>query len=79
MASEKMKWDILKNAKKLKEVKTGDLKDIFIVPDKTFQEREEYRALKQLLNYKINRGERGWYIRGGKLHNKFQDPSGNTE
>ena len=37
-----MKWDILKNAKKLKEVKTGDLKDIFIVPDKTFQEREEY-------------------------------------
>ena len=39
MENEKMKWDIIKNAKKVKDVQIEKFRNISIVPDKTQRKR----------------------------------------
>ena len=61
------KWEIVKTAKKLKEAKKEDYRNVFIVPDLTHKERAAEKELRDQLKEKREKGERGWFIRKGQL------------
>lgn len=65
-----MKWDIVKNARKLKDTENEMFQRVAIVPDKTKRERELDQKLREELREKQERGESGWYIRKGNLHKR---------
>ena len=57
----------MKNARNLKGCRDGILGSIGIAPDLTHREREIDRKLRDELRTKREKGEQGWYIKGGKL------------
>lgn len=59
------KWGIIKDSKKLKD--SVHFKNILIVPDLTFKEREHNRQLRNKLKRLRELGERGWFISKGQL------------
>lgn len=64
----KEKWEVIKEARKLKNSHNEYVKNIFIVPDLTYRERELEKKLRDELQRKRENGETGWYIRRGALH-----------
>ena len=66
MSDEKEKWNVLKNAKELKDAE-GWKKKIGISPDLCKEDREKEKQLRTELKQKRENGERNWYIRNGKL------------
>ena len=66
MSSATIKWEIIKNGKKLKNANEV-FKKIYIAPDLTKKEREEDKKLREELEQKKSSGEQGWYIRSGRL------------
>ena len=62
-----MKWQIIKNARHLKNVVEDEYKNVTISPDLTLKQREESKKLRDELNEKKANGERGWFIKQGKL------------
>lgn len=62
------KWLILKKARNLKNYRHPILKKVIVTPDLTPKEQEKDRMLRQQLKEKIDEGEQGWYIKGGKLN-----------
>ena len=75
--NEKMKWDVLRNAKNLKYCSDEQLKKLSIVPDQTAKEREEYRLLRTELEERRANGETGLYISRGKVCQRHR-PNENT-
>ena len=63
----KLKWEIIRNGKKIKDSRIEHLKRAVIVPDQTHKEREKNRKLREELKAKRDNGEEGWYIRKGQL------------
>lgn len=61
------KWDILSNAECLKNETNLVWKKIGIAPDMTKRQRDQNKKLREELQEKRNRGERGWYIKQGQL------------
>lgn len=61
------KWDIIKNAKKLKESSKTSYRHVYISPDLTPKERAEDKEVREQLKQKREQGERGWYIKNRKL------------
>ena len=62
-----VKWNILKNAKKIKYTEKEEYKKVFIAPDLTLKERKINKELREQLQEKRNKGEKGWYIKNGQL------------
>ena len=62
----KQKWEILKNAKNLRNHER--MRKIGIAPDLTKKQREVENKLKEELDDRRRKGEKGLYIKGGKLH-----------
>ena len=61
------KWEIVKIAKKLKEAKKEEYRNVYIVPDLTLKERAAEKVLRDQLKQKREQGEKGWFIRKGQL------------
>lgn len=61
------KWNIIKKAKNLKNYTHHTLKKVIVTLDLTPKEQERDRILRGELKEKIEKGETGWYIKGGKL------------
>lgn len=61
------KWEIIKNAKKLKDTRKENYRRVFISPDLTPKERAEDKELREQLKQKREQGERGWYIKNRRL------------
>lgn len=66
----KMKWNIIKGAKRMRENTNETMRKIRIVPDLTRNEREMDRTLREELKAKRDAGEMDQYIRRGKLHKR---------
>lgn len=58
----RIKWEILKNGKNLRNSTMENMKKIFISPDKTLKERERERELRDALREKRDKGENDWCI-----------------
>ena len=67
LKNEKTKWEILGNAKKLRNANSQVIKKIGITKDMTKKEREENSKIRKELKEKQDRGEKGWMIKNGKL------------
>ncbi|KAK3849354.1 hypothetical protein Pcinc_015556 [Petrolisthes cinctipes] len=65
--NEQRKYEVLKNAKNLKNTKEEWAKRVQITKDLTIREREETRKALEALREKRERGEQGWYVRDGRL------------
>ena len=61
------KWNILKNARKLKNTEVEEFKKVIITPDMTEKERKQDKELRDELWEKRRAGEEGWYIYKGQL------------
>ena len=62
------KWEIVKNAKNLKNAtRANNMNKVIVVPDLTWKQREKDRELRDQLKEKRDNGERGWYINRGQL------------
>ena len=69
LANEAQKWDILKNAKNLKNA-TGWMARVGISQDMSKEGREKHKELRKSLKDKRDKGENDWFIRNGKLQKK---------
>ena len=67
LKSKKMKWEILTNAKKLKNAENQIMRKVGITKVMTKNEREDSMRLRMELKEKHEKGERGWMIKYGKL------------
>lgn len=67
LESVEKKWEIVKNAKNLKDARIANMNKVVIVPDLTWKQREKDKELRNRLQEKRQQGERGWYIRRGEL------------
>ena len=67
LKSEKMKWEILTNARKLKNAENQIMRKVGITKDMTKKEREDSMRLRMELKEKHEKGEGGWMIKNGKL------------
>ena len=67
LKTERMKWEILKNAKNLKNATKSEIKKIGIAKDMTKMERELSYKLRKELKDKRESGESGWKIKNWKL------------
>ena len=65
VGSETEKWNVVGQAKKLRNV--GQYRSVYINPDQTKDERERDKRLRDELTERRNRGEAGWMIRRGEL------------
>lgn len=72
LKEEKSKWDIIKNAKKLRDNQNHEIKRIGISLDMTEKEREKNRRLREELREKRAGGGR-WIIKQGEVINIDQD------
>jgi FtsZ-binding cell division protein ZapB len=63
----KVKWEILKKARELRNANLEVHRETIIAPDLTPRERERDRELREELMQKRRCGESGWYIRRGEL------------
>ena len=71
MNNMKDKWNIIKNAKKLRNGKNMGWRNVYLVPDLTQKEREKEKKLREELNKRRDRGEKGWQIKRGELTQKI--------
>lgn len=67
LRNEREKWNIIKNAKKLKHERAEDKKRVGISLDLTEKERDIDRKLRTELKERRDNGEVGLYIKNGKL------------
>ena len=67
LKKEKTKWEILTNAKKLRNANSQVMKKVGIAKDMTKKEMEENSKLRKDLKERQDRGEKGWKIKNGKL------------
>lgn len=67
LEEEEQKWNIIKNARNLKDEMDLIKKNIGISRDMTVKEREQDFNLRQQLKEKIRMGELGWYIKNREL------------
>ena len=63
----RMKWDVMKNVKKLKYMNKPGFSKMSIVPDLTRKEREVDRELRMEIKDRREKGEVGLYIHKGKI------------
>lgn len=63
----RVKWEIVRNGKRIKETGKEHLKRAIIVPDQTKKERERNKKLRDELKERRDNGEEGWFIRKGQL------------
>ena len=70
---EKLRGQMLRNAKKLRNTTKEQLKKIIITPDMTVKEREISRKLREDLRIRREAGEENLVIRRGKIVNRMQD------
>lgn len=70
MTDMRIKWDIIKNGRKLREVSNESISKVRIVPDLTKKEREVDKKLREELKAKKDAGETDWMIKKGKLQRK---------
>lgn len=70
MTDTHIKWNIIKNGKKLRDVRNHMISKLRIVPDLTRKEREADKKLKEELKAKRDVGETDWIIKKGKLQRK---------
>ena len=68
--NENLKGQMLKNAKRLKNTKKEELKNIIITADQTIKEREESKKLREELRERREAGEQNLIIRGNKIVEK---------
>ena len=73
LRTEKQKWNVIKNAKKLKNATNDDRKKIGIALDMTEKERELEKKLRAELKRRRDNGETGLYIKNGKLIKARED------
>ena len=66
------KFDILKRGSQLKQSRNTQVQRIVIAPDLTRLERERDKKLREELKEKQQKGERGWFIKKGRLQRNFQ-------
>jgi len=66
MKERNMKYEILTNASKLKNVPNENHREVYITPDLTLKQREENKKLREELKRRRENGE-NVYIRGGRL------------
>ena len=66
------KFEILKQAKQLRNARDETMRKIIIAPDLTKKEREVDRKLRSELKERSNKGEMGWYCKKGQLMRNFQ-------
>ena len=67
LKNQNLKWEVLENAKKLKNAGSPTYRKIGIAKDMTRREREQFNRLKQELKEKTDAGEEGWKIKNLKL------------
>ena len=67
MENEQMVFDVLKNARRLRDCRHESFSRIRVAKDLTIKQREIDRKLVEELKSRRNRGENDWYIRKGKL------------
>ena len=67
LKKENTKWEILTNAKKLRNANSLVMKKIGITKHMTKKEMEENNKLRKDLKERQERGEKGWRIKNGKL------------
>ena len=64
------KAEMLRNARNLKDSSDTELKEIFVTPDMTQRQREEYKLLRDELFRRRDNGEQDLVIRRGKIVKK---------
>lgn len=67
LQSPREKWDILKQAKSLKNYRHAKLGKVMVAPDLTPKEQVIDKNLREQLKEKIQSGEQGWFIKSGRL------------
>lgn len=70
LKDERAKWEIIKNAQRIRYSRVEAFKALWIVPDLTMRERERDHELRRALQEKRDAGEEGWFIKKGRLHNR---------
>ena len=66
LENSKQKWNILRNAKNLRNC-SEIMRKVIITPDKTIKERETDKLLRDELKKKREKGENNWFIKNGQL------------